>query len=136
MAEQRRTSLRMRRLACVAALFGVSAGAQASAPQCALSNGSPYCQYTGVVAGAYVNASNEVILYFDTPVAPTSLSAVGISGVSIYTAAIYEGAANPDFVKELYASLLWALARGSTVSVQMSSVSQGYLQMDRVWVSP
>jgi len=117
------------------ALAALCGAAGASATQCSTSGGAWYCQYSGTVAAAYVNYNNEVILYFDTPVAPSTLSAAGISGVSIYNAAIYEPT-NLDFAKQLYASLLTAQARGATVSVQMSSTSQGYLQMDRIWVYP
>lgn len=135
MAGLRRIFSKMTRLAGIAAFVGASTCAHASAPQCYTQSGGWYCQYSGLVSAAYVNSNNEVILYFDTPVAPNTLSAVGISGVSIYNATIYEPA-NLDFAKQLYASLLTAEARGATVSVQMSSTAQGYLQMDRIWVYP
>jgi hypothetical protein len=108
--------------------------AQAAAPQCHPWNSGWYCEYTGQVTQAYINADNLILLYFDTPVDPSALASVGASA-SYYNAASYVMTANPDFGKSLYASLLTAQARGATVTVQMSSVAQGYLQMDRVWVS-
>ena len=49
-------------------------------------------------------------------------------------AAIYNMQTNPDFGKSLFAAMLAAQARGAMVSVQMMSVSNGYLVMDRIWV--
>jgi hypothetical protein len=107
---------------------------QAAAPNCYPYGSSGYCEYHGRVARVYVNAWNQMILYFDTTFDPAIAGAVGISGVSINNAAIYNNAANPDFAKALLASLLSAQARGATVSVQMSASWGGYLLMDRIWV--
>jgi hypothetical protein len=108
--------------------------AQASAPACYPYGSSGYCQYHGRVFKVYVNAWDQIILYFDATFDPAIAGAVGISGVSINNAAIYNNAANPDFAKALFASLLSAQVRGATVSVQMSSSWGGYLLMDRIWV--
>lgn len=112
-----------------------SGAARASAPVCYPNNGNWYCDYSGTVASAYVNSSNWILLYFDTPIDPSILSSAGISGVSVYSAALYVMSDNPDFGKALYATLLTAQARGATINVQMSSAADGYLVMDRVWVS-
>src|SRR5690348_6040115 len=69
---------------------GVGDSALASAPQCySYSGGGWYCQYTGLVSQAYVNSGDSIILYFDAPVAPGSLSAVGATGVTVYSSALY-----------------------------------------------
>ena len=117
-------------------LMGIGVSARASVPQCYLYNGSAYCDYTGLVASAYVNSADAILLYFDTPVDPNTLASVGISGVSMYNAAIYYTSANQNFGNRLYATLLSAQASGATVHVQMWGVVDGYLQMDRIWVSP
>jgi hypothetical protein len=125
------------RVALVAALIGAALSApqvRASPPQCYPYNGSGYCQYNGKVSRAYMNAYDQVILYFDGPVDPAQAASVGINGVSVTGAALYNMAANRDFGKALFAALLSAQARGATVEVQMSSVSSGYLVMDRIWV--
>lgn len=111
----------------------LSSPASAAAPQCYTYSGGAYCQYDGKVNRAYINAYGQIILYFDAPMAPNTPGAVGISGVSVNDAAIYPVTENPDFAKALYATLLAAQARGSTVSVQFVSSHSGYLKMDRIW---
>jgi hypothetical protein len=106
----------------------------AGAPNCYPYNGSGYCQYDGRVREAYINSSNQIILYFDTPVNPASAAAVGLGGVTVDSAAIYNMQNNPDFGRALFAAMLAAQSRGATVSVQMHSVYGGYLVMDRIWV--
>jgi hypothetical protein len=131
----------MSRKSSVTAIFGamlaasLHPSAMASAPHCYPYNGSGYCQYDGRVQKAYINAYQQVILYFDTPMNTAEASAVGISGVTVDSAAVYNMGSNPDFGKSLFAAMLAAQARGATVSVQMSSASGGYLVMDRIWVN-
>jgi hypothetical protein len=107
----------------------------ASAPQCYPYSGAWYCQYEGRVRQAYVNAGQQVILYFDTPMNIASATSVGANGVTVSDAAIYNMASNPEFGKALFAAMLAAQARGATVSVQMNSTYGGYLVMDRIWVN-
>jgi hypothetical protein len=109
--------------------------ASAGPPSCYPWQSSGYCQYDGKVTRAYMNAYNQVILYFDSTFNTSIASAVGLNGVNINNAAMYNMQSNPDFGKSLFAALLAAQARGATVSVQMSSVSEGYLVMDRIWVN-
>jgi hypothetical protein len=112
-----------------------SSAASAAAPYCGMSGSQGYCQYNGKVSQAYVNAYQEVLLYFDAPVPASEVAAAGISGVSIYGAARFHMASNPDFGKMLYASLLAAQARGASITVQMHTSGGGYLQIDRIWVN-
>jgi hypothetical protein len=107
----------------------------AAAPNCAVFNGQGYCQYNGRVAQAYINSSNMILLVFDTPAVPASVSAVGITGVSDYSAAAFHILENPDYAKALYATLLAAQARGATISVQLWGTYAGYLKMDRIWIN-
>jgi hypothetical protein len=127
----------MRRYQRLFALLCLMQGfaAQAGQVQCAPWGTSGYCQYDGRVARAYINAYHEVILYFDTAFSTSIATGVGLPGVSIDNAAKYNMTANPDFGKSLFAALLSAQARGATVSVQMSSVADGYLVIDRIWVN-
>jgi hypothetical protein len=117
-----------------AAVFGSSA-ANAAAPYCGMAGTQGYCQYQGKVSQAYVNAYQEILLYFDTPVPASEVAVAGFSGVSNYGAARFHMGSNPEFGRMLYASLLAAQARGATVTVQMYSSGGGYLQIDRIWVS-
>jgi hypothetical protein len=108
--------------------------ANADAPHChAYANGG-YCQYDGRVREAYINAYNEVILYFDTPFDAAHAASVGLSGITVTGAAKFNMASNKDFGKSLFAALLAAQARGANVSVQMHSVAGGWLVIDRIWV--
>jgi hypothetical protein len=137
MARIRRGLVVIAQLACLALLVGGgSASSRADAPQCYQYSGGWYCEYTGHVSQAYVNSNNWVLLYFDTPLNPSVPASVGATGVSVYNAALYVMSNNRDFGKALYASLLSAQSRGTTVTVQMYGVNDGYLQMDRIWVSP
>jgi hypothetical protein len=128
---------RQRLLTTIFALFAGTqlAPAMSGAPQCYPYNGTGYCQYDGRVQRAYINAYQQVILYFDTPINTASATSVGITGVTVSDAAIYNMGANPEFGKALFAAMLTAQARGTTVSVQMHSASDGYLVIDRIWVN-
>jgi hypothetical protein len=119
---------------CGAALALRAGDVQAAAPQCYTWSGGGYCQYNGKVAQAYINAYQEIFLYFDTPVDPAQAASVGLTGVTVNHIARCHMTSNPDFGKALFAALLAAQARGATISVQMHSVSGGYLMMDRIWV--
>ena len=106
----------------------------ASEPNCYPWQSTGYCQYNGKVSRAYVNAYDQLILYFDTPLNPANAAAVGLTGVTVTNAATYNMATNREAGKMLFAAMLSAQARGATVEVQMMSVSGGYLVMDRIWV--
>jgi hypothetical protein len=130
----------LKRMIIATALCGLFLGtmipnvSHAAAPSCYVYNGQGYCEYNGRVAQAYINAYNQILLYFDTPVSPASLSAAGITGVSSYSAAIYRVTDNPEYARALYATLLAAQARGATISVQLWGTHDGYLKMDRIWI--
>jgi len=134
MKEARRALLRFAQRAWVMAVLGVSSPAWASAPQCYPYNGSWYCQYTGPVSSAYLNASGLILLYFDAAVDPSTLASAGVTGVSQYGGAAYLMTTNPDIAKSFYASLLAAQGRGVSVTVQMEGTVQGYLQIINIWV--
>jgi hypothetical protein len=113
---------------------GRSSPALAAAPHCHPSQSTGYCQYDGKVARAYINAYKQIILYFDAPLNIPDATNVGLAGVTVNNAALYNTTTDPDFAKSLFAAMLAAQARGSTISVQMMSVSGGYLVIDRIWV--
>jgi hypothetical protein len=115
--------------------FGMhSSTSSAAAPHCHVYGSGGYCQYDGRVREAYINAYDEVLLFFDTPVDPAHAASVGMSGITVTTAAKYNMSGNKDFGKSLFAAMLAAQARGAVVSVQMHSVAGGWLIMDRIWV--
>jgi hypothetical protein len=113
------SKLKTSAVVCMLAWSGAQVpAAQASAPQCYPYGSTGYCQYDGRVAKVYVNAYNQLILYFDAPVNSANAAAVGMTGVTVESAAIYSINANPDFAKMLFASLLTAQARGATVTLR------------------
>lgn len=118
-------------LGAIVLLFAVTA--QASAPTCSTSGGQGYCQYSGAISSAYVNSSGQILVYFDTPLDLSLPASVGIGGVTIGAACIYPIASNPDYAKMLYASVLAAQARGSSVTMQLWGTNGGYLICDRIW---
>ncbi len=105
----------------------------AGAPTCSASAGG-YCVYKGKVDSIYVNASNFILLYFDTPVA---LDVPNVAGYSITRgeAAAFKIDNNPEFANYFYSTALAAQASGRSVSIQMRGVQSGYLQFDRIWLS-
>jgi hypothetical protein len=113
----------------------VSPIASSAPPQCYVYGSGGYCQYNGKVREAYINSSEQIILYFDAPVDAAQAASVGLAGVTVTGAAIYNMVGgSKDFGKSLFAAMLAAQARGAEVSIQMHSVSGGYLVMDRIWV--
>jgi hypothetical protein len=135
MEQVRRVLVRMAYWGCVVALFGASNAALASAPQCYPWRSSGYCQYTGQVSQAYANANGWILMFFDTPIDLNAPATVGLTGVTVNNASLYVMTENPDFARSLYASLLSAQARGAMVTVQMSTVADGYLHIDNIWVN-
>ena len=109
--------------------------ARAAAPQCSTYGSGGYCQYDGTVRQVYMNAYNQILLYFDTPLNIPNATAVGITGVTNPNAGIYTMTTNADFGNALFAALLAAQARGAQVRVHIPSASSGYLVIDRIWVN-
>ncbi len=123
------------RIAIAAILIASQAPvARAGAPQCHVYGSGGYCEYYGKVSQAYINAHDQVMLYFDAPVDPTQAASVGLGGVTVTGAALYNMAGNKDFGKALFGAMLAAQARGAQVRIQMHSVQGGYLVFDRIWV--
>lgn len=106
----------------------------ADEPTCSVYNGNGFCSYRGKVAQAYVNDNNWILVYYDTPMASGAPSAVGISGVTNFSAAIYKWDNNERFGQMLYSTLLTAQARGAEIVIHMRSPTSGYLTIDRIWI--
>ena len=112
-----------------------SSYSHAAAPTCQMtSTGSPYCQYTGKVSRIYINSSNLILVYYDTPLNLADAEAVGYSPTST-TAMSYPLAENPDFGKLFYSTALAAKASGKSVTIQMRGTHWGYLKFDRIWLN-
>jgi len=127
----------MKSVAALVIAFGASAAfspANATAPACYSYNGTGYCQYNGRVTAAYINSNGEILLFFDSPMPASAPTSVGISGVTVYSSAIYRMTDNPDYGKALYSTLLAAQARGATIAAQLWGVTGGYMKIDRIWI--
>ena len=105
----------------------------ASAPVCHASHGG-YCNYSGKVSKIYVNATNMMLIYFDTPI---NVSDTAIAGLTITNggAASFPVSENPEFAKMFYSTALSAQATNRNVSIQMHGTYGGYLKFDRIWLS-
>lgn len=107
----------------------------AAAPTCQpSSSGSVYCQYNGKVARAYINASNTILVYFDTNMTAAELAESNTTATATYAAALKITPENETFAKAFYATLLTALAANKTVTIQMRGKESIYLKMDRIWI--
>lgn len=122
------------RLALSLLLLMASVASYAGAPTCAVSSATNYCQYTGLVNQAYVNASNQVILYFDTFMTPAQASTLGATEVHACSVDLgtTQGA---QFGKMFYATLLTAQAMRRSVTVMMVGAIFGYPRCDRIWLA-
>lgn len=107
--------------------------AYAAQPTCHSSSGG-YCQYTGKVKRLYVNKSNAILMYFDTPLNVADAQSIGFNATNS-PAAIFYVQDGPDFAKMLYSTLLSAQARNADITIQMRGVKSGYLMMDRIWLA-
>ncbi len=120
-------------------LFAMALGI---APQAAMAQGftcggsgaGAYCQYTGKVSRAYVNESNQILMYFEQSIDLALPAAVGITGITKNQAGTYYISNNPDFAEYLYSTLVTALAADKTVVVQFKVSESGYLRMNKIWL--
>lgn len=110
--------------------------AEAGAPACYTYGSAGYCQYDGLVARAYINSGNFLLIYFDAPLNLSSVASVGITGVTQADACGFPITENPDYAKMLFAAALAAQARGATVSLQLWGSASGYIRCDRIWTNP
>lgn len=128
----------MKNAFCVFAVSAVllltAAESRAGAPTCHTHHHGNYCAYVGTVKSLYINSGNQILMYFDTPMDPSTPTSVGISGVSNHTATAFYLPDNTEYGKLLYATLLAAQSRGATVSIQMRGTYNGYLVVDRIWL--
>jgi hypothetical protein len=108
-----------------------SGAASAAKPVCHSSHGG-YCGYKGKVKRVYVNTANEILMYFEQPIALADAEVAGYT-ISKGAAGVYKITDNPDFAKMLYSTLLAATSQDRVVSVQMRGVTNGYLTIDRIW---
>lgn len=106
---------------------------QAGTPMCVARDSGPFCYYAGKVSKIYVNASNMILLYFDTPLDMASANSVGFTP-SNPDAAIVNLLNTPEFAKLFYSTALSAQATGRAVSIQMRGTDRGYLIADRIWL--
>ncbi len=105
----------------------------AAKPVC-YSSHNGYCSYIGKVSRIYVNASNQILMYFDTPMDDGAWEVAGISAKH-KSAAIIDINSKPEFAKLFYSTALAAQASKRNVQIQMRTVLNGYLVIDRIWLN-
>lgn len=111
--------------------------AYADKPVCQTHPTGGYCSYTGHVQKIYVNAAGDILIYFDTPFdseQDTTVAGFTISsnGRLAATVRIADGA---DFAKLFYSTALSAQATKRKIDIQMRNTHNGYLKVDRIWLS-
>ncbi|MBC7008312.1 hypothetical protein BIZ38_07515 [Pseudoalteromonas sp. BZK2] len=114
-------------------LYLFSSDLYAAAPTCHEHKGVGYCKYVGRVKSLYVNSSNIILLYFDTPVERSQPNQYGFN-ISYDSAAAIDISQHPEFATYFYSTALAAQASGRNVSIQMRGVQSGYLKIDRIWL--
>ncbi len=107
---------------------------QADTPTCNSHSSGNYCSYTGQVDKLYINASNVILMYFDTPIDTSTASGFGFSINNGSAAALQITESNAEFARTFYSTLLAAKMSSSQISIQMKGVQSGYLQPDRIWL--
>jgi len=103
-------------------------------PTCQTYNENNYCSYSGKVQRIYVNASNQILIYFDQPLSLEVASTFGYE-ITYGGAAIFPIDDKPEFAKMFYSTALTAQASGRNISIQMRSVLNGYMKFDRIWLA-
>jgi len=115
--------------------FGALPGiAHAQSFACAVSNGAPYCSYTGKLSRVYINESNTMLFYFEQTADIALPASVDYTGVTNGMAAAYTATVNPIFAEFFYSTALTALAADKTVGIQMRQTVGRYLKVDRIWL--
>lgn len=115
-------------------MLGLSSfSAFAAKPTCHSSNGG-YCEYTGKISRIYVNNSNQILVYFDTPFDVGEWDKAGFTA-SQTAAAIILIDEKPSYAKLFYSTALAAQVSKREVNFQMRNVVNGYLKADRIWLS-
>ncbi|MEP4656413.1 hypothetical protein, partial [Parasphingorhabdus sp.] len=84
-------------LLVIVALGMMPQSAMAQTFTCAVSQGVPYCQYTGKVKHTYMNRDNLVLIYFEEYIDLSVVSAAGYSGVFGAYAGAFLHTENPAF---------------------------------------
>lgn len=103
-------------------------------PSCNQNGSDPYCSYNGTIERLYINASNVMLIYFESAMDPSVAQNVGFSVTSGNAAALKITESNSDFFQLLYSTALAAKMAGSTVSMQMRGNESGYMKVDRIWL--
>ncbi|MEP2990312.1 MAG: hypothetical protein ABJN65_00965 [Parasphingorhabdus sp.] len=127
-------TMKLTAVALVFAALSFPSSAMAQSFSCAVSQGTPYCQYTGKLSRVYINDDNLMLLYLESNIDLSVVSASGYGGVSGNYAAAYLTSTNPSFSEYLYSTALTALAGDKTVSIQMRGTQSGLLKIDRIWI--
>ena len=126
--------IKITRFALCLVLLISSLASYAGSQTCAVAGTTNYCQYTGQVNHAYVNAYNQVILFFDTLLTTAQAATLGATEV---TACSVDISTTPgaQFGKMFYATLLTAQATRRPVTVMMVVSFAGYPRCDRIWLA-
>ena len=98
------------------------------------SSGTAYCLFNGTIKELYINSSNTILVYFDTPVSVSVPQSVGLNVTQTTATALTMTESNSDFAKLFYSTALAAHMAGRNVKIQMRDVEGGYLKFDRIWI--
>ncbi len=115
-------------------VFILSTVSIAGTPTCYEHSGGNYCKYSGTVSRIYVNAGNVILVYFDSPVDVSVPQSFGFS-VTTGSATALSITDSPDFAKMFYSTALAAQASKREISIQMRGTQNGYMKVDRIWLS-
>tara|TARA_R110001599_G_scaffold249359_1_gene449218 strand:- start:9275 stop:9664 length:390 start_codon:yes stop_codon:yes gene_type:complete len=106
-----------------------------SAPACRANGGSPFCFYEGKVSRLYINSSNLILMYFESPVDVSIPAQYGWNLNSGAATGLVMSDSNNDFAKTFYSTALAAKLADKKISIQMRNTTSGYLKVDRIWLN-
>ncbi len=112
---------------------GLPSAAHAGSFNCYAAHGG-YCQYVGTVKRLYVNESNLILVYFDSPYDTSLLATAGITGVTANDSGAYGIVANATFAEYLYSTLLTAKTANRQVVMQFRGTTASRIKIDKIWL--
>ena len=111
----------------------MSFSAWADKPKCFSSSGG-YCQYEGTIERIYVNDKGHILVYFDTEFDAGAWEVAGFDAKHT-SAGIVNYKEKPEFGKMFYSTALSAQAQNKRVQLQMRKTLNGYMIIDRIWLT-
>ncbi len=114
-------------------LMSMATGARAATFNCHEQASGGYCKYVGKIQQLYINESNVMLMYYETPIDLIQASDVGLACASLGNAAIYK--TTWPSAEYFYSTLLMALTADREINIQLGCAHDtGYLNIDRIWL--